>query len=79
MLPTPPVFANEEMDAVRMDQAIQFFHRQPRDRIAGDQGGVRGRHHATRERHNCVTHTARSATVADHHDPGGRGHILSAG
>jgi len=41
MLSTPPVFVNEEMDAVRVDQDIQVFHRQPRDRIAGDQIGAR--------------------------------------
>lgn len=70
MLPTPSVFTDEEMDAVRVDQILQFFHRQSRDRIAGDQGSIRRRYHATRQRHNCGTHTARTATVADHHDPG---------
>lgn len=45
MLSTPPVFANKEMDAIRLDQDIHVFHRQPRDRFARDQVGVRGRHH----------------------------------
>jgi hypothetical protein len=45
MLPAPSVFADEEMEAIRVDQIIQFFHRQPRDRIAGDQGSIRRRHH----------------------------------
>jgi len=40
MLSTPPVFANEEMDAVRVDQDIHVFHRQPRNWIAGDQIGT---------------------------------------
>lgn len=41
MLSTPSVFANKEMDAVRVDQDIHVFHRQSRDRIAGDQIGAR--------------------------------------
>lgn len=39
----PPVFADEKMAAVRVDQTVAVFHRRPRGRIAGGHGSLRRR------------------------------------
>lgn len=46
MFSASPVFFDEKMDAIRVEQALEgFLHRQPRDRIDGNQGDHRGRNH----------------------------------
>jgi len=45
VLSAPPMHSDEEMVAIRVDQAREVFHRQPRDRVTGRRGDLRERCH----------------------------------